>query len=241
MFELALFAVAVLSGATAAVVGFGIGSLLTPLLASALGTPVAVAAVAIPHFIATAFRGWRLRAAVDRGVLLRFGLLSAAGGVGGALLYARLDHRGLTLVLAGLLLLTASAGLLGWGRRWQPRGPIVSALGLASGLFGGLAGNQGGLRTAALSAFGLSPLALVATGTAIGVIVDLVRTPVYLWRAGPQLADLWSWLLIASIGVLVGTVWGERVLRRLRPELFRTVVHSAIGALGLWLLWAALR
>jgi uncharacterized membrane protein YfcA len=48
-----LFLVAILSGATASVVGFGIGSLLTPLLATRLGMSVAVAAVAIPHALAT--------------------------------------------------------------------------------------------------------------------------------------------------------------------------------------------
>jgi uncharacterized membrane protein YfcA len=76
----ALFLVAVLGGATAAVAGFGIGSLLTPILALSVGTPLAVAAVSIPHAAATALRFWRLRTSVDRGVLLRFGLLSAAGG-----------------------------------------------------------------------------------------------------------------------------------------------------------------
>jgi uncharacterized membrane protein YfcA len=44
----ALFAVGSLAGAIAAVAGFGIGSLLTPLLALATGTTVAVAAVSIP-------------------------------------------------------------------------------------------------------------------------------------------------------------------------------------------------
>ena len=236
MFELALFLVAILSGATAALVGFGIGSLLTPLLASALGTPLAVAAVAIPHAIATAVRAWRLRRDIDWSVMRGFGLLSAVGGLAGVALYSRLDHRGLTLVLGLLLLATASAGLTGWNRTWRPQGPWVSLLGFASGAFGGLAGNQGGLRTAALSAFGLKPLALVATSTAIGVLVDAARTPVYVWRSGAELLALWSWIAIASAGVLVGTFWGERALRRLSPEVFRWLVHGAIGLLGVWLL-----
>ena len=112
-FALALVAVAVLSGATASVAGFGIGSLLTPLLAAEVGTSVAVAAVAIPHAAATALRLWRLRADVDVAVLRRFGLVSAAGGLGGALLYARLGGRALTLALGALLVLTAVAGLTG--------------------------------------------------------------------------------------------------------------------------------
>ena len=68
----------VLSGATAAISGFGIGSLLTPLLAARYGMPLAVAAVSIPHAIATAVRCWRLRAFIDWPVLRSFGVLSAA-------------------------------------------------------------------------------------------------------------------------------------------------------------------
>src|SRR5215216_5198648 len=98
-FYAVLAAVAVLSGATASVVGFGIGSLLTPLLATRVGAPVAVAAVALPHAAATALRCWRLRHAIDRAVLRGFGLLSAAGGLAGALLYTRLGGRALTAAL----------------------------------------------------------------------------------------------------------------------------------------------
>ena len=54
---------AVAAGAVASVSGFGIGSLLTPLLALHAGTKTAVAAVSIPHLIGTAIRFWRLRSA----------------------------------------------------------------------------------------------------------------------------------------------------------------------------------
>ena len=74
MFLAAVFAVAVLSGATASLVGFGIGSMLTPLLALRLGMDTAVAAVALPHAVATAIRCWRLRPLIDWTVLKRFGV-----------------------------------------------------------------------------------------------------------------------------------------------------------------------
>ena len=54
VFELLLVAVAVMAGSVAAVAGFGIGSLLTPALAPLLGTPLAVAAVTLPHAAGTA-------------------------------------------------------------------------------------------------------------------------------------------------------------------------------------------
>lgn len=226
----------VVSAATAAVAGFGIGSLLTPLLAARLGMTAAVAAVAIPHALATALRAWRLRRYVDLGVLRTFGMLSAIGGLAGALLYTWFSNRALTIVLGLLLVATAVAGLTSWSRRWHPDGPGASAFGFASGLFGGMAGNQGGLRAAALLAFPLAPLAFVATSTATGLLVDAARLPVYLWRAGDAMRAFAVPIAWASAGVIVGTLAGERILLGMSPERFRRTISGLIGLLGVWLL-----
>lgn len=234
-FLVALALLGVVSGATAAVVGFGIGSLLTPLLAVRLDMPTAVAAVALPHAAATALRCWRLRHAIDWRVARRFGLLSALGGVIGALLYTQLGGSALTLVLAILLILTGVTSLTGFPRRSKvPR--TAWALGLVSGFFGGLAGNQGGVRSAALMTFDLSPTAFVATATVTALLVDVARTPVYLWRAGGELAELAVPLAVATGAVLGGTVLGERVLLGMSPARFRRTVALAILALGVFLL-----
>jgi uncharacterized protein len=230
------FVVAAVSGATASIVGFGIGSLLTPLLAATIGMDLAVAAVALPHAVATALRCWRLRRSIDWSVLKGFGLLSAAGGLAGALAYSRLDAAQLSRVLGALLLLTALAQFTGIAARWRPQGPAVGLLGLGSGFFGGIAGNQGGLRAAALSSFDLSPLAFVATSTATGLLVDAARAPVYLFVTGSTLLALWAPIAIATLGVIGGTLLGERILLGLPRQTFLRIVSTAIGLLGIWLL-----
>jgi uncharacterized protein len=224
----------VVAGATASVVGFGIGSLLTPLAATRYGTDLAIAAIALPHLAAGLLRGWRLRRAVDRAVVFRFGLLSAAGGLLGALAFARLGPGALTRTLGTLLVLTATAGLTRWSERWRARGAVVWILGALSGFFGGVVGNQGGLRAAALSAFALDPATFVATSTVIGVLVDLARSPVYLSRAGARVVGIAGVVAVATAGVLAGTLLGERVLLGLSRERFRVLVSAAIGILGLW-------
>lgn len=151
---------AVFSGATASVVGFGIGTLLTPLLSLRYDTRLAVAAATIPHALATGLRCRRLRVHIDRPVLIRFGLLSASGALAGTMLFRQLAPDNLTRVLGALLLLTALAQLTGLSSRWRPHGPLVAVLGLCSGFFGGVVGNQGGLRASALTAFRLPPASL---------------------------------------------------------------------------------
>src|ERR1700758_1112631 len=79
--------VALAAGAVASIAGFGIGSILTPLLATWLGTKLAVAVVSVPHFLGTALRFWLIREHVDRRILLSFGITSAIGGLIGALLH----------------------------------------------------------------------------------------------------------------------------------------------------------
>ncbi|MEX2177300.1 MAG: TSUP family transporter [Gemmatimonadaceae bacterium] len=239
LFLVAVLLVAILSAATAAVAGFGIGSLLTPLIAVRFGMPVAVAVVAVPHLIATALRCWRLRRSIDWSVMRSFGVLSALGGMAGALAYTRFSSRALTLLLGALLLATAIVTLSNLTLRWRASGGAASALGLLSGFFGGAAGNQGGLRSAALLTFSLSPLAFVATSTAVGIIVDAARLPFYLWRSGDAIRDLAGLVAIASAGVVIGTLAGERLLFGLTVARFRTLVAWLIAALGVWLLTQA--
>lgn len=237
LFNGLLFLAAVLSGATASIAGFGIGSVLTPLVALRVPTPVAVAAVALPHALATALRCWRLRASIEWKVLREFGVLSAAGGLAGALLNASVSSRALTLVLALLLIATSVAALTEWTARWQPHGPMVWLFGLMSGFFGGIAGNQGGLRAAALLSWSLPPAAFVATATATGLLVDVARTPIYLWRFGHEIRALAMTIAIASVGVVLGTLLGERVMLGLSRDHFRLIVAALIAALGVWLLF----
>ncbi len=226
----------VVSGATASVIGFGIGSLLTPVLAIHLGTDAAIAAVALPHLAGGLLRGWRLRNSIDRSVLVRFGILSAIGGLIGAFLFARLAPLLLSRILGALLLLTATAGIAGWSKHWKPDGVLVWLLGALSGFFGGITGTQGGLRAAALSAFGLTPTVFVATSTVIGIFIDVARTPVYLYSTGPSFIATWNLIILAVAGVMIGTLIGERILFGLPPARFRITVSAAVGLLGLWFL-----
>jgi len=236
LFNLLLFVGGVISGATASIAGFGIGSLLTPILASRIGMTTAIAAVSIPHAIATAVRCWRLRANIDWHVMRSFGLTSAVGGFSGALLYTRFSNRGLSIILGLLLLATALAAWTNWTQRANLGPAGAGVFGFLSGGFGGVAGKEGGLRAAALFAFRLAPAAFVATSTATGLLVDAARLPLYLYRAGATLTPLVAPIGAATAGVLLGTIAGERVLMGMSRETFRKVVATLIGVLGVWIL-----
>jgi uncharacterized membrane protein YfcA len=232
-------AAAILAGAIAAVSGFGIGSLLTPLLMLSMPTPHAVAVLAIPHAWATFIRWLRLRPDVDLPTFRQFGIASAIGGLAGAALQSRLASTTLTIVLATLLLLAGSTELA--GRRVPlPRTRFWRLLGgILSGLFGGLVGNQGGIRAAALLGFRLQPRQMVATATAAALLVDAARVPIYFLSAGPVIAGNRRLWIAASVGVTIGTFLGVPVLGRIPESTYRRLVGGLLLLLGVSLFAAA--
>lgn len=151
LFEMFFCLVAMVAGAVATVTGFGIGSFLTPTLALATSTKLAVAAVTIPHVIGSGVRLWRLRQHLDMHLLWNFGLMSALGGLTGALLHTFMQSGLLTMVFGLLLLFAGLMGLTGIADRMKFYGRAAWAAGFISGTLGGLVGTQGGIRAGASS------------------------------------------------------------------------------------------
>jgi uncharacterized protein len=236
MIELGVLLVSIVAGGVAGISGFGIGSLLTPLLAVRYGTKLAVAMVSVPHLVGTAARFISLRKQLDRRIFVHFGLMSAAGGLAGALLNAHAGSPALGIVFGCLLIFAGISGLTGFVDRMHFGRRTAWLAGALSGFFGGLVGNQGGIRSAALLGFDIRKEALVATATAIALAVDAARMPVYLAVEGRGILKAWPLLAIAIAGVLLGTLWGVGLLRKIEERTFRRVLFALILLLGVYML-----
>jgi len=234
LFAIIAGAVAFFAGGVASVAGFGIGSILTPLVATQLGTKFAVAAVTIPHICGSAVRFWTLRRDVHRRILLTFGSMSVIGGIAGAFAHAYWTSHLLTIVLAVVLIVTGVAGVFGFAYRF--RGWAAQAGGVVSGFLGGVVGNQGPVRSAAMLGFELTKEQFVATSVAIGMVVDIARLPVYFWSQGRNVARQWPFVVMLSLCVVAGTLLGRALLGRLPEETFKRFVAGLILALGILLL-----
>src|SRR5205823_12324028 len=116
-------------------------------------------------------------------------------------------------------------------------GWVAWLAGGVSGGLGGLVGNQGGIRAAAMLGFEIPRDAFIATATAVGLIVDLARVPVYLANQGQEMFAQWPVLLTASIGSLLGTLIGQKIIRHLPERIYRRTVSALVLALGVFMLF----
>src|SRR5262249_40431785 len=138
----------------------------------------------------------------------------------------------LTIVFGAVLLFVSASELTGLARRMRFRGPVAWIAGALSGLLGGLIGNQGGIRSAALFGFDVPKASFVASATAIGLIVDGARMPVYLITMGHDILAVWRPVAVATVSVVIGTLVGRRLLDHIPEPLFRRIVAVLLALLG---------
>lgn len=78
----------------------------------------------------------------------------------------------------------------------------------------------------------------LGTATAIGLFVDGARMPVHVATQFDEMMTLWAWIALATIGVVIGTLPGSRVLRRIPEVWFRrthlTVPRADVPRLRIW-------
>jgi uncharacterized membrane protein YfcA len=236
VFEIALLLVSVLAGGVASISGFGIGSLVTPLLAMKTGTGVAIAGVSIAHFLGTALRFWMWKKYINKKVLLSFGVTSALAGLMGALFHNIFQNSILTIIFGCLLIFAGTTGLTGLAQKWRLNGPAAWIAGALSGVFGGLVGNQGGIRSAAMLGFELKQMELVATATGIALAVDLARMPVYFVTQSKEIFLILPFILISALGVMIGTLTGGIVLGKIPESIFKKIVSGIVLLIGVFIL-----
>ena len=211
--------------------GFGLGTLLLPVLTLFFPVELAVALTAIVHFLNNALKLVLLGRYADRATLLRFGLLALLGAFAGAkvLLWLsdltalatyslgtmRLEIMPVKLTIAVLLIGFALFELVPTLKGLAFEKNLLPLGGLLSGFFGGLSGHQGALRSAFLIRCGLTKEQFLGSGIVIACVVDVSRLSVYatefLW-AGVTDETL---LLATAIGcAFLGTVTGNYLIHK---------------------------
>jgi len=228
--------------------GFGLGTLLLPVMALFFPLDLAIALTAVVHALNNLFKCWLLGRHADKGAVVKFGIPAILSAVVGArvLLYlsdlqplinyqvwGREAHVmpvklvvGCLMVVFALFELAPRLANLSMPARYLPVG------GLLSGFFGGLSGHQGALRSAFLIKAGLTKESFIATGVVISLLVDIPRIIMYGISLPALSLEANRLLLAAAILAAFGGAWlGNRLLTKVTLRLVQTLV--ALMLLGI--------
>lgn len=233
--------------------GFGLGTILMPVVALFLPVPAAIAITACVHLMNKLFKLMLLWRHVDAAVVMKFGLPAIVAAVPGALLLEHLSGLGplatytalggghdITPVklAAGLLLIFfAAAEHVPFLRNNTLRRFGLAAGGALSGFFGGLTGHQGAFRSAFLVQDKLPEKAFIATNAAIAALVDAVRLAVYGMAFSFAVLDMHSPIVISAIGSsFLGVFAGSLLLDKVTIRLIQNLVAAMMYFFGVLLI-----
>lgn len=223
-------------------VGGGIGLLLTPTLSLVL-PPSAVLALVAPLMTLCDPIALKLYWRQWDPAQLRILLPTTLGGVaGGVWVLARLSELWLARSIGVLAL---AFGLLQLGlilareRRPVLRGrPTGAAAGLVTGVASSVAHSGGVVLGLYLVGAGLSPASVVATGTVLVTVTNVMKLASY-WGLGFLTREIVAAALLSAPLLLAGAWLGYRVHQRLPRRLFEVVLVAIAMAGGLRLLLRA--
>ena len=215
--------------------GFGIGTVLTPAFAFAFDVKTAVLLVAVVHLANNILKLALFRKAVDRDIVKRFGLVSVLGAIGGSFLQSALQSEYVAVVLGLFLVVAGIMEFLPAKSSYRIPRKFDVASGFFSGLMGGVIGNQGAIRSAYLLNYGLSKESFIATATAISIIIDLTRIPVYLYSESTRLSQHAGILGLVIVSAFIGTLWGRELLKKISLDRFRLFVAVFLVLSGIYL------
>lgn len=212
--------------------GFGLGTLLMPIMALFFPVDVAIALTGVVHFLNNLFKLSLIGSHIDKKATITFGIPAIAGAFVGGWLLVQLGEMApfssyelagntynlttINIIIAILMVIFALFELLPKLREWVIPREMLGFGGLLSGFFGGLSGHQGALRSAFLVHFGLTKEAFIATGTTIATFIDITRL---IWYATSilslSLAGNWPLLATAVGCAFVGAYVGRQLLKKI--------------------------
>ncbi|MBK7868064.1 MAG: sulfite exporter TauE/SafE family protein [Ignavibacteriales bacterium] len=232
--------------------GFGLGTILTPVMVFFFPIEVAIALTGVVHFTNNIFKLILVRQDINRNVLIRFGIPAIFASFLGAwlltgitdmpVLYSysnggsKFEVLPVNLIIGVLLVVFAVLELIPAFKRLQFGEDKMIYGGLLSGFFGGLTGIQGAVRSAFLIKAGLSKEGYIATGVAIACLIDVSRLSVYSTRViEADLVGNLPLLIPAILSAMTGALIGKRLLKKVTLELVKNLVAIMLIIIGVLL------
>ena len=233
--------------------GFGLGTILTPVMMIFFPTEMAIAYTGLVHFSNNIFKFLLVGKNIDKKVLIRFGLPSVIAAFIGSYILVLIDDNivifsyyffdkkidvilvkfliSILLIIFAIIDLIPQINNLHFDKKYLPFG------GFLSGFFGGLSGNQGALRSAFLIKHGLEKSVFIATTVVISSLVDITRLSVYSTNfLDLNFSDFYQLGVFSVFSAVTGSFIGNKLLKKVTIEQIKKIVALLLILLGISLL-----
>ena len=233
--------------------GFGLGTILTPIMMIYFPVEIAVAFTGIVHFSNNIFKLFIVGKKANKEVLVKFGLPAIFAAFIGSYFLVKMNTeymiysynllgqiKSISLVkfiVSLLLIVFASFDLIPFFKKLEFGKKSLPIGGLLSGFFGGLSGNQGALRSSFLIKLSLDKETFIATTVVISTMVDFTRLGVY--SSNLLQINLEDYLTLGVSSILAATLGafiGNKLLKKITLDYIRILVATLVLLLAFGLL-----
>lgn len=232
--------------------GFGLGTILTPVMMIFLPVELAIALTGLVHFFNNIFKLFLVGKNAVKDVLIRFGIPAVLAAFAGAWILVNIpdalplfsynigdkhfDIYPVKFTISLILFCFAIFDLLPYFRKMKFHRKYLPFGGVLSGFFGGLSGNQGALRSAFLIKSGLSKEAFIGTAVVVSAFVDFTRLGVYsskLIEARP--GEHITLIVFATLSAISGAYIGNLLLKKVTIHFLHITVAILLICLAVLL------
>jgi len=236
--------------------GFGLGTILTPVMLIFFPPEIAISLTGIVHFSNNIFKLSIIGNQFNKEVLIKFGIPAVLFAFVGSyalffisndnlftynLLGNNMNVSYLQFIIAFILIAFALIDLIPFFKRLKFNKSILPLGGILSGFFGGLTGNQGALRSAFLIKMDLDKTVFIATTVVISFFVDLTRIGVYISNIKDfEISNYVVLGLVATLSAIIGSYIGFNSIKKITLNYIRNLVAVMILLIAFLLLLGVL-
>jgi uncharacterized membrane protein YfcA len=213
--------------------GFGISTIMVPVILIMLPLPQTLLLVGIIHWFNDIWKMLLFREGIRWKLFLAFGIPGIFTSFIGSSLSLKIPREILSRALGVFLIAYVLFIVFNRAFKLSQKLSIAVSAGTLTGFFAGIFGIGGEINAVALSAFNLEKAVYVATAGAIAFMIDSTRIATYI-RGGVWLDPLLlSGFLLFVPASLIGAMIGKREVEKIPQEKFRNFVAIFIFMFGL--------
>lgn len=229
--------VTILASICGTVTGFGIATVLMPIVLLFFSVHHALIFTGCIHWFVSLWRVIFFRKSIHFNTLLAFGIPAVVASIVGASLTFYVDRTLFSRLFGVFLIMYTGFIFVQPTFRIQKNNFLISFGGMLAGFSAGLFGLRGAITSFFLTLFNLKKRMYLATISSIALCVDTARLSVYLYKETTWNMNLIYLILLSIPCSFIGAYLGRHIVKLIPDYYFRFVVVSFLCLMGIKLLF----